>query len=145
MPSLIDIRWNAPAWLSPHVEKQAAVLPVQDPAIQEFVAQFEQETNVAPRRTIAFTAAPPRISAWKIMARLAIALWLAGIVLLAIRILASSLRLGRAVARMKRIEDPRLVASLESCRRELLLETSFEFGLGTGQHTCGNLFTTHFE
>ena len=28
---------------------------------------------------------------------------------------------------------------------ELLLETSLEFGLGAGQHACGNLFATHFE
>jgi beta-lactamase regulating signal transducer with metallopeptidase domain len=96
---------------SPTAER-AIRLPMQSAALGEGEAVRPIGVPVA-----ATSAAPAwdwtRIRAWAMWA------WVAGVVLLAVRVIVSSVRLGRAVRRCEVVDDPRVLGVVGDCCAEL--------------------------
>ncbi|MDB5320277.1 MAG: blaR1 4 [Phycisphaerales bacterium] len=85
-------------------------------------ALAEADMNIVP--SVASTDSEPRaiatiMAVWQNSKRYVIGVWLTGMVLLGIRVGWSSIRLARAVRRMRVIVDPRVTQVLEACCQEL--------------------------
>ena len=117
MPAVVGVNWKWFAATAPPSSGHAIASHVsQRPPV---IVYTVDPADGATATRIVMNAPAPQVQArpdrWLIARRITACAWLIGIALLGLRVAWSSLRLARAVTRMKRIEDPRLLDALRSC------------------------------
>jgi beta-lactamase regulating signal transducer with metallopeptidase domain len=122
MPAVVGVNWK---WLSATNSTQPDA-PIsfhasQRPPVIVYTVDLIDGNSGTPFIMKAPVAPAPKATAqirgdrWLMARRIAASIWLVGIALLGSRVAWSSMRLARAVSRMKPVDDPRVLAALRSC------------------------------